>query len=625
MLTVSKALIKNLENFTLFDEETDFELMAKNNIASDKSVIIDYGKRNEINELLTKNISFKDGLLINHLGMSYEVIFQILHEPDEDHDTSYEKQLSFFNEYNNKIINGDDLAHCIRVAPEFTKKLFENHWDKITDGGQLTSCLSAAPEFMKKFLKDNPDFEEKLFENHGGKITNGRQLDACLEVNPKLADIFTKEYGGNKKSATDSKKNNGIFSQTLIYNLKLEAVTCENLYQLPEMIFENPELFESKSIRPHYLSFQDISEAKINLLLQREGIKEILSEVSVVNLKIKNSQDINDLALNRLLKQLPKLCLAMSPTGEIADKITKAFPELLVEIDYNHLHKSHLQNQEALNQALNKLNFSTGDKPKLSLVKGSASGTERDLIKSGDDGKTVLYPEDCGNALNCPNPPYIRISQGIFPNIGKNFNEDFCYDEAFLNEQKSLTEYQVLSQQIIDRLTTQTNQTDPNYYLINVVVPSKDCYYRLLSIADGEEIAYIKTEPETKIEIKKGEDGFFYIKSDSNQTPLAVSYILKSSKSLEADANNDLAKIKDEDLVSEEFGGINILQIGKEVIQKYRDGRPFSGVPSLDSLNDLENSYKESKHKEWLENLFNQKAGCYFACKIDPLNGLMCI
>jgi len=375
------------------------------------------------------------------------------------------------------------------------------------------------------------------------------------------------------------------------------------------MIFENPELFESKSIRPHYLSFQDISEAKINLLLQREGIKEILSEVSVVNLKIKNSQDINDLALNRLLKQLPKLCLAMSPTGEIADKITKAFPELLVEIDYNHLHKSHLQNQEALNQALNKLNFSTGDKPKLSLVKGSASGTERDLIKSGDDGKTVLYPEDCGNALNCPNPPYIRISQGIFPNIGKNFNEDFCYDEAFLNEQKSLTEYQVLSQQIIDRLTTQTNQTDPNYYLINVVVPSKDCYYRLLSIADGEEIAYIKTEPETKIEIKKGEDGFFYIKSDSNQTPLAVSYILKSSKSLEADANNDLAKIKDEDLVSEEFGGINILQIGKEVIQKYRDGRPFSGVPSLDSLNDLENSYKESKHKEWLENLFNQKAG----------------
>jgi len=207
----NKALIKNLENFTLFDEETDFELMAKNNIASDKSVIIDYGKRNEINELLTKNISFKDGLLINHLGMSYEVIFQILHEPDEDHDTSYEKQLSFFNEYNNKIINGDDLAHCIRVAPEFTKKLFENHWDKITDGGQLTSCLSAAPEFMKKFLKDNPDFEEKLFENHGGKITNGRQLDACLEVNPKLADIFTKEYGGNKKSATDSKKTTEYF------------------------------------------------------------------------------------------------------------------------------------------------------------------------------------------------------------------------------------------------------------------------------------------------------------------------------------------------------------------------------------------------------------------------------
>ena len=461
-----------------------------------------------------------------------------------------------------KSIQGTDYEDWVPI-------LLEKNQDKI----ELSRLLEIAA-----ILKKNEKLYYKLLNNSINKDPKLLIREDVFQILPpdlrqSLFNINIEIYL-EKLSVTelltlikqlDPIKNSDIKDQTYLYITKLKNG------QINEII---------NNINP-----SKIVSIKIDLVENEEEILELLKLFS--NLKIIN---LNQAIKNKEIEE--QLIKFSKEKGfELQLKDLKLNPILFEEKktnNYYNINPNPSFNQDS-NQSFNpnigldKFNFGFNISPSLpesSKPKGKLFIAQGNFANQIDikDSSAKFNMFEVGEVLNDKSLiPQIRTSVIKYNNIQKNLEQKEYFPSRFevINKVKNLGESDINSFK---------NKTDGAYYHFNQQLEANKTV-RLLSADAGEELIGIMGIDPELIEIKKGDDGFLYVKPKQNHQ---LSYVTKVEKKL------DYASIPQHNAI-------------RKVIDEYKN--PNKGYKDNSGMSSKMPEYKAKEHSKWMEEIYNGRLG----------------
>lgn len=507
----------------------------------------------------------------------------------------------------------NDFLEALQV-PEFADmvmKILQEQNFNIQHNSDISVFLDAVPDYSEAIVKIFTRNPEKGFKSYKKSFSGEEKIPSPLRN--FLRDLYFQEIAHAeelpedliKYELTDFPKELGRVLQkpTLLHINKIHAdriaEICapnaqENLSKVvtlrivesaskDEMPLEDfQKLLDSLPSLRHLILPKDFPQELFDLVSKKYSHQIFDREEFLIRKRTlqeeKPKQDDIDLAALKLKIAELDLRLMKAKAAEISASESSSIKDLEKEnsptINAENSRSSSLPNIDIRPQ-IEAENFTEDLSRDIFVAMG---GTNKDELIKPSSGEQIFGNAKAGEVLNrLIEKPLIREAV-----IQRDIMVKTEYDGEYFPAEEKFKKVEVprLSE---EKIAEFKSATDATYYKFNRPL-NAGAPYRLLSASFLEEFMGFSVDNDATIEIKKGDDDFYYVTSSKN---CQFSYVTKVD-----DKNND-QELPDGKL--------------KDIVNQYKNSPLFKMTADKDSIKIPE--YDPQKHQEWLEEIYAKRSG----------------